>query len=425
MQNDSSSSTEATTTQNVLTKQVEVSLRDFEYSLDTIDESVLMFDANGLELFYSNLAGQKLLECSERQLIGATLPELIYETERDRIYSFLGECYQGKKSSSMFETIFVNGGGYSVPVEMDIEYLVSRQGVDRFLIVLKDVSERAKQDRERAHLQTQLLHAQKLGSVGQLASGIAHEINTPSQFVVLNVEFLNEAFGDIAELINEIGKKTDSAPLNKEEFEQLLEEKDWAYLQEEIPSAMQQSKAGLERIRSTVMAMKDFSHSGGQKSASEDLNRLIETTVMVTRNEWKYVAEFVTELDVTLPVVPCFGDELNQVFLSLIINSVHAIEAKFPEGVKEEKGSISIASRLAGDFAEIVVTDTGVGIPEDIQHHIFDPCSTTEEVRTGLGQGLAICRDIIESKHGGTLTLSSKENVGTTFVIRLPLKVAR
>ena len=322
MKYDALLATESTTNQNVPTQQVEISLRDFKHSMDNIDESVLMFDANNLELFYSNLGGQQLLAGSGEQLIAVTLPELIHETKRDSLYALLGECYQGKKKSSTFETIFVSGGGHTTPVEMYIAYVASTEGVDRFLIVVRDLSGRTIRDEKTALLQTQLLRAKKLESIGQLASGIAHEINTPTQFVVLNVEFLNEAFSDIAELIDEISKKTDSAPINKNDFEQLLEEKDWSYLQGEIPSALQQSKDGLERIRSTVLAMKDFSHTGGIESASENLNKLIETTVTVTRNEWKYVAELVTELDATLPVVPCFKDELNQVFLNLIINSI-------------------------------------------------------------------------------------------------------
>ncbi len=280
---------------------------------------------------------------------------------------------------------------------------------------------KAKQEKEI--LYAQLLQAQKLEAVGQLASGIAHEINTPTQFVGSNVEFFAEAMADISTFMARLNIIIAQAPANiQDEVKTALDDADWDYLEEELPRAVEQSREGVRRVSSIVRAMKEFSHPGTRGKINHDLNKIIETTVTVAKNEWKYVAEMELDLAIDLPEVPCLSDEIGQVLLNLLVNGAHAIADKLGENPEGEKGQIHISTACTAEGVEIRVTDSGAGIPTDIQQKIFEPFFTTKEVGAGTGQGLAIAHDVIHGKHGGTLTFESKKEEGTVFIITLPLR---
>ncbi|MBA1445984.1 MAG: ATP-binding protein [Chromatiales bacterium] len=202
-------------------------------------------------------------------------------------------------------------------------------------------------------------------------------------------------------------------------IEAIVQEVDVDYLKAEIPLAIEQSLEGLERITRIVRAMKEFSHPGSEEKTPADLNQAIETTIDVSRNEWKYSAELITELDPALPQVPVLAGEFNQVILNLIVNAAHAIADVV--GKSGEMGEIRIATRQDGEWAEITISDTGKGVSEAIQKRIFDPFFTTKEVGKGSGQGLAIAWSVIVDKHDGTIEVESEEGKGTTFTIRLPI----
>lgn len=304
----------------------------------------------------------------------------------------------------------------------DLEWLVEKRTSE-----LVDKNEELKMMvEERKHTEAQLLQAQKLESVGQLAAGIAHEINTPTQFVSSNIDFLGESFEQVVELVEilkNIHKRAQSKELNDtllQEAENLIEDLDWEYLAEEIPTAVVQSKEGVKRIATIVKAMKDFSHPGSKDKGDVDLNWIIETTVVVARNEWKYVSDLTTDMDENLLPTKCLSDEIGQVILNMIVNAAHAIEAKLGRTPEEVKGKITIATKQRDGFAEITVTDTGAGIPERAKHRIFDPFFTTKNVGKGTGQGLAIAHTVITNKHGGTISFETEKDVGTTFTITLP-----
>jgi signal transduction histidine kinase len=190
---------------------------------------------------------------------------------------------------------------------------------------------------------------------------------------------------------------------------------------EEVPSAIRQSKDGISRVTSIVKAMKEFSHPSSKEKESIVVNNIIETTMLIARNEWKYVANVTTDLAVDLPPVPCYIDELGQVILNLLINAAHAIGEKLGRNPVGDKGEIHISTQVVDSFVEIRIRDTGSGIPVGIRERIFDPFFTTKEVGRGTGQGLTISHDVIAEKHGGTLTFETEEGVGTTFIVRLPL----
>jgi len=275
-------------------------------------------------------------------------------------------------------------------------------------------------------MQAELTQAQKLESVGQLAAGIAHEINTPTQYVGDNTRFLKEAFGQINSVLEEFDKLLRAAKDGAFDeqlvagAEAALQQADVEYLREEIPQAIDESLDGIELVTKIVKSMKEFSHPGGEEKSLINLAEAIETTITVARNEWKYVAEIVREFDTELPPVSCLPGELNQVLLNLIVNAAHAIGDVLGDD-PQEKGTITVGTRRDGEWAEIIVRDTGTGIPEDIRTRIFDPFFTTKEVGKGTGQGLAIARSVVVDKHGGTIHCETEPGKGTTFIVRLPI----
>jgi PAS domain S-box-containing protein len=278
---------------------------------------------------------------------------------------------------------------------------------------------------ERQLLRDQLLQAQKLEAVGQLAAGIAHEINTPIQYIGDNVRFLQDTFKDLTsllqaytDLVNEV--PADVLPIGSiERVNEASGRADLGYLLEEIPNAIEQTLDGISRVSTLVSAMKEFSHPGTKEKTPLDLNHAIESTITVSRNEWKYVADLETRFDATLPSISCYPGEFNQVILNLIVNAAHAI-ADLPEVQGGQKGKILVETRDCPDGVEIRIGDSGCGIPPHARPRIFDPFFTTKEIGRGTGQGLAIAHSVIVGKHQGTIKFETEEGQGTTFIIRLP-----
>jgi signal transduction histidine kinase len=201
-------------------------------------------------------------------------------------------------------------------------------------------------------------------------------------------------------------------------YREQAEDIDLEFLDEETPKALSMAQEGVERITRIVQAMKKFSHPGLEERRSVDLNAALDNTVTVAKNEWKYVAEVELDLAGDLPSVPCLPGDMNQVFLNILVNGAHAIAEKV-KGTTE-KGVIKVSSRVNGDWAEVRIADSGTGIPEDNRHKIFDPFFTTKDVGKGTGQGLSIAYSIVD-KHGGTINFETEKDVGTTFIIQLPL----
>ncbi len=279
---------------------------------------------------------------------------------------------------------------------------------------------------ERKRLEGELLHAQKMESIGLLAAGIAHEINTPIQYVGDNTRFVHASVRDLLGLMDLCNNllasvKSESVTSGQiREIEEMIQEIDLEFIRTEVQAALDQTLDGVARVANLVRAMKDFSHPGNDAKTPTDLNRAIESTVTVCRNQWKYVATLKTEFDKNLPMVPCLAGEFNQVILNMIINAADAI-ADCKDKKRDGLGEIFIRTKQDGDWVEIRVKDTGIGIPESIRGKIFDPFFTTKEVGKGTGQGLAICHDVIVKKHGGTIHVDAEGEAGTTFVLRMPI----
>ncbi len=280
-------------------------------------------------------------------------------------------------------------------------------------------SERTDQLVEAEH---QMLQAEKLASVGRLAAGVAHEINTPIQYVGDNLHALSDIFQDLNGLVDrykELVQTVANGQSGVDKVEQIRaaeEEIDLPFILEDAPKAIVQGLDGVKRVANIVRAMKDYSHVKGGAATAVDINKSLESTLTVARNEYKYHADVVTEFG-ELPMVECYPSELNQVFLNLLVNAVHAIQDT------NKRGTITIVTRAVDEGVEVSISDTGGGIPEEIRDKIYDLFFTTKEVGRGTGQGLYLSHQVVVGKHGGTLACESEMGVGTTFRIRIPLRL--
>jgi signal transduction histidine kinase len=279
---------------------------------------------------------------------------------------------------------------------------------------------------ERKRMEQELVRAQKLESIGHLAAGIAHEINTPAQYVGDNTRFLQDIFTTVNVLLGELDMLLDAAKCGKISEELIakvdanIRDANVEYIKEEVPKAILQTLEGIGRVSNIVMAMKEFANPGNGHKQPVDLNRAIESTLTVSRNEWKYVADLVTDFDSDLPPVPCLIGDFNQVILHLVVNAAQAISNTLDNNANG-KGAITVRTHHIGDWAEIRIEDTGCGIPESIRDKIFDQFFTTKEVGKAMGLGLSFAHSIVVTKHRGTISFDTHEGQGTTFIIRLPL----
>ncbi len=380
------------------------------------DAHVIINQADTILLINSQTA--KAFGYSRQELMGQSFDLLVPERFHGKQSSHRASLFSDPQACSMGRELYaLRKDGSEFPTEIRLNPLETDEGL-LIIAAIRDITERLTLERE-------LNQAQKLESVGRLASGIAHEINTPTQFVGDNVRFLSDSFSSIGRLLEQYqcllaAAKTGQCPKALiDTCEAINREADMEYLLAEIPMALEQTVEGNSRVARIVGAMKHFAHPDSEEKTYVNLNHAIENTVIVTRNEWKFVADLTTDLASDLPLVPCLLGQFNQVILNMIINATHAIEGVV-QGTPQ-KGLISITSRQVDTWAEIRITDTGTGMPEDIQHKIFDPFFTTKEVGKGTGQGLAIARSVVVDKHGGTIAVVSQVGKGTTFIIRLGL----
>ena len=371
----------------------------------------------------------ELLGYTSKELLGMSLHAVVSHVEAPAPEELLQQLLANGMRSSEFERDFVTKSGSAVCTSSTASVVLdSDERPTCFVLQVQDITERKAAAEALRRSEGQLRQAQKLEAIGQLAAGIAHEINTPTQYVSDNVTFLKDSWGPGAEFLNfcnlmraeAVGGSVSPQSLTK--FNQLYEKADLNYLLKEIPRAIDQSLDGLKRIAKIVRGMKDFSHPGSKEKRAVNLNQAIDSTITVARHEWKYCAELVTAFDPALPLVSCLAGEFNQVMLNLIINAAHAIGSTLGEN-SSEKGTITITTRRQSNWAEITVGDTGCGIPEEIRSRIFDPFFTTKEVGKGTGQGLALAHSVVVKLHQGQLWFETELGRGTKFFIRLPLEI--
>ncbi|HRH45341.1 MAG TPA: PAS domain S-box protein [Pyrinomonadaceae bacterium] len=370
------------------------------------------------QLTLINDAMSRFMGRSREEAIGTVEHDLFPANEAD-VFWKIDELIFTSGKENINEEHFTNSQGNTSVVVTRKRLHIDKEGNEYIVGIFSDIT-------ERKLLEDQLQRAQKLESIGQLAAGIAHEINTPTQYVGDNTRFLEESFQSfitVVEKNRELLKACQSNKLLPEltaQTEELFKTEDIEYLEEEVPRAIEQALHGVERISKIVQSMKDFAHPGSDEKKATNLNKTIESTITIARNEWKYVAEMVTNYDQNLPPVPCLVGEFNQVILNMIVNASHAI-ADVVGTTTNKKGTISVTTKNMDNWAEIRISDTGTGITPDVRKRIFDPFFTTKEVGRGSGQGLAISHTVIVEKHKGTIDIESEIGKGSTFIIRLPI----
>lgn len=388
--------------------------------LDSANEAFFACGFSGHIVDWSKQA-QKLFGFTRDQIIGRTLTQTIFtkSTQQDGMHGGLRDIFCATETGQRIELTAQDQSGKTFPVELSISPMHTPEGFV-FNAFVHEIS-------SRKEMQAQLAHAQKLESIGELAAGIAHEINTPTQYVGDNTRFLQESFAEITEVqtafldfFNKVQNNEHTPELIKS-LEEKLNTLDLEFLNEEIPSAISQSLDGIHRVAEIVRSMKNFAHPGAEHKQLSDLNQAIQSTSVVSRNVWKYSAELTMDLDPDLQSVNCTPGEINQVILNLIVNATHAIEDKQKQTGDEKLGKITICTKSIDQHIQIQITDSGMGIPESIRDRIFDPFCTTKEVGQGTGQGLAIARTVIVEKHQGEISFETEDGVGTTFTILLPL----
>lgn len=385
-------------------------VRQYQRVLDGVGQVAFTTDAAGHLLWLSppweSLTGLEMDSCVGRQLI-----ELFDPEDQEGVSAALAQCLQPGdvvRGDSRMRT----ADGRNVLVSYAIS-AVGQNGGDGVVGVLTDV-------REHQRRELGARHDQKLESLGRLSAGIAHEINTPIQFVGDNVRFLESAYDDMMRLLltyrESLADSSGQVPWD-ERKRQLAEAEalaDVDYLAEEIPLAVQQSREGIDRVASLVQAMKAFSYKEGGARSYADINDALTTTLTVARNELKYVAD--VHVDFTpLPPVLCQVGDLNQVFLNLLVNAADALEDK------GEHGEIRVSTRVEDTMVVVSFADNGTGMPPEVREKIFEPFFTTKEIGRGTGQGLALARAVVIEKHGGTIEVDSELGRGTEFVLRLPI----
>ncbi|MBB6428951.1 PAS domain S-box-containing protein [Algisphaera agarilytica] len=281
---------------------------------------------------------------------------------------------------------------------------------------------------ERKQLEQQLAHAQKMESIGQLAAGVAHEINTPTQFVSENMRFLGEAIEKFQKLIDQyeatlaVDLSVPDREQKQDELRQLKEDLGYGFIYDEAPKAVHESLEGLERICNIVTAMHEYSHPGDCSAHDFDLNRVVSTSATVCRNRWKFFAEIDYDLAADLPPVHGHAGAIGQVLINLIVNAADALEIhQPPQADGQPTGRIRLTTRQTPEWFEIVVSDNGPGIPEEMRSRVFDPFFTTKDIGRGSGQGLSITHNVIVNEHQGEIHLHNNPDGGASFTLRLPV----
>lgn len=402
----------------------------FSAMANSAQDAIVMVNQDE-EVIFWNMASETMFGFQVQDIVGQRLDDWIEPgASRDEFARLVAELTKpetGRSAGKTVELTALRKGNEPFPIELSISSL-QLKGQWQAIGIIRDISERRQAEQERQLMEVQLRQAQKLESIGQLAAGISHEINTPTQFVGDNTQFLKEAFADLSALIERYRTLTRNAE-QQDDLSALVkavrdqeEQIDLEFLSEEIPRAIDQSIEGVGRISKIVRAMKEFSHPGVVGKVETDINQAIRTTLEVSRNEWKYVAEIDLDLAEDLPKILCVPDQINQVFLNLVVNAAHAIADVMEQG-DGRRGRIGISTRLLDDQIEIRVSDSGTGVPVEIKGRIFDPFFTTKAVGKGTGQGLCIAYTTVVEQHRGSLRVDDNPSGGAVFVVLLPVAV--
>jgi len=397
----------------------EILIKENEYKvfltaiLDSSPDGILVLDdkANIIQL---NPASRELFDLNYKQIIGSNIKEIFNPFNLNNTGVNIFEEIKNK-GHYYFELINYKVNDKKINLSITGGSLLRDLLKYEYLLICKNIN-------QRIEMETQIQSSSKMESIGRLAAGIAHEINSPVQFIRNNADFISESMVSILKFSKKISELVTNSDISmddkREELKDDLEELDLEFINDEMQDALKESIEGINRITKIINAMRTFSHPGTDNMKKFFLNDVINNAIIVSRNEWKYVAEL--EVDYGLDqAISIYIDKISQVILNLIINASHAIQ----DLKREELGKIKISTKeLDNGFAEIRVEDNGIGIPQKIIDKIYEPFFTTKEVGKGTGQGLSVIYNIIVKNHNGTIDCESVEGKGTTFIIRLPIE---
>jgi PAS domain S-box-containing protein len=399
-------------TSNSTLERVAKHLEEQRQQLDIILDNTIggIFLTNEKQtILRANGAGMTMFGLDQESVLAKKIFEF-FEDESS-VEQFLNTAVQSHDTSAVFETEAHTLTGQVFPVELSVKIVEHTERTSQYVWILRDITRRKKEEAERAELEKELSQAQKLEALGTLASGVAHEINTPIQYVGDNLRFLQETFSDLMSFVEWVDGK-----IPGEDIAAKKDEIDLDFLTEEAPASIQQSLYGLEQVARIVKAIKEFSHPGSGDAEKVNLNDLLSTAATLSKNQWKYVADIDYKFDENLPEITCYTGDVSQVLVNMIVNAADAMDTS--SGT--ERGTIILKSSFDGDNIYLEICDTGSGMTEEVVERIFDPFFTTKDVGKGTGQGLAISYNIIHQKHGGDIQVNSKPGVGTRFLITLP-----
>jgi len=382
--------------------------------VELMNEGVLVLDSKHIVTFV-NTKMAKIIGYNSDEIINHDFSDFIHNDSKN---NFVYQQQLRKEGvSESYEMILVNKNGEKVFVLSSPTVMLSDDGQFKGSYeVVTNIS-------NIKLIEMQLVHSQKMETIGVMAAGIAHEINTPLQYIVGNTRFVKETMESFIRLIKSLKCECSSSTLSGAEdkllaVEKIINDFDIDYVSEEIPAAINESIEGLDRISSIVLSVKKFSHPEFNESQSVDVNSEIRNTINISRNEWKYHAELVTEFDENIPNLVCVASDFNQIILNLIVNAAHAIQEKFR--LTNSKGTIFVSTLHDKNNIKITIADNGSGMPDKVKDKIFNPFFTTKEVGKGTGMGLAIVLKLIE-KHKGKIWFETKENEGTIFYVQFPI----
>jgi signal transduction histidine kinase len=407
---------------------------------ESLSSPVILCDVEGRVDNYNNAAGRLLLD--------SDIPGSRYYTEQRHdleppgLHHELGIMkYKGLDRYELEKRYTTPKGERTYAVRIERMLDVSQKFAG-FTILFNDISSTIKWGAQLAEINREqmllieelnctrqyLIQAEKMAAIGQLASGVAHEINTPIQYIGENIQFMGDAFEDLIDTAKaqlKLLSALEGGNIPQAQVAQArsqTEDAELDYLFDEIPVVLRQSMEGVKKVSGIVSAMKDFAQPGKSEKVDTDINKAVMSTLEVSANEWKYHAELETDLDASLPLIPVVPNEINQAILNIIVNAAAAVRDLAQHTASSDKGLIKVVTRQDGDWVVIEISDTGCGIPQEIQSKIFDPFFTTRDVGQGMGQGLTVAYLAIVKKHAGKIVLLNTTDQGTTFEIRLPIK---
>ncbi len=391
---------------------------------DAVQSAVFLIDDKGTIQFV-NPAAQTMFGYTQEELIGKELHTLLVpEQHQDKAYEGFAEFSktgEGPIIENMQEMTALHRDGEELAVLVHVGKL-KRNGTWWAVGSVIDITQLRKVQADLIKSQQETIQSGRLASIGHLAAGMAHEINTPAQYIGDNLNFIKESITSIC-YVFDAAQSLAEASQDKQAtaaFYEACTNEDIKYLLEELPSAIRQSQDGMEYITKIVKSMKSFSHPGNEGKSLEDINKILDAVITITHNSCKEVATVETDLAQNIPQILCCVSEIQQVFLNIVINAIQSISSSKKR--ENNLGRVDISTTVKDGFIITSVADTGDGIPEEIRDRIFDPFFTTKPVGQGTGQGLNICYDIIVNRHGGKIEFENNPESGAIFTVSLPIE---